>query len=199
MPKIHLGILAVIACGTAVAHANTEADTVCHRNADNTVQCQTAQPSPRQILTQNGHECVKDHATGLVWEQKTNDHSVRHYNNVYAWYVPNAKANGGNAGNDNDGHNIHAHISKLNAMNYCGHNDWRMPNVTELRSLVNFGKTGLTIDPIFAHSLPYYYWTGSPDASHKDYAWVINFYNGDDNYYNKSESHYVRAVRSDNK
>lgn len=158
---------------------------------------QSGTPMSYQRLKQNGHDCIKDSTTGLIWEQKTNDYSIRHKDNTYAWYEPSDKANGGNAGNTNDGLNTHEYIKQLNAMNYCGYSDWRLPNVAELRSIVDFGKEGVVIAPIFTHSLPYFYWTSSPDASHKDYAWAISFHNGDDSYYNKNQSHYVRAVRSD--
>jgi hypothetical protein len=72
-----------------------------------------------------------------------------------------------------------AWVEARNAADYLGHDDWRLPNVKELQSIVDYTRSPDTtasaaIDPIFACSsitneagqLDYpYYWTGTTHAS----------------------------------
>ncbi len=37
-------------------------------------------------------------------------------------------------------------IAAINALNYAGHNDWRMPNTLELESILDYGKCSPTTD-----------------------------------------------------
>jgi len=82
--------------------------------SDGVLQKGKAWPSPRFILDVSGN-CITDKLTGLMW--------VRNLNTV----------NSGNALDWNTG------LSLANTGTWCGYSDWRMPNVNELRSLVNYG------------------------------------------------------------
>ncbi len=64
-------------------------------------------------FTNNGDGTVTDLATGLMWSQGDNGSGVL-WSNALAWIQAN------------------------NAMNFLGHNDWRLPNVKELQSIVNY-------------------------------------------------------------
>jgi len=63
-------------------------------------------------FTDNGDGTVTDAATGLMWS-KTDSGSAMTWQNALAW------------------------VQTRNAANYQGHNDWRLPNVKELHTLVN--------------------------------------------------------------
>ena len=41
-----------------------------------------------------------------------------------------------------------------------------------------------------------HYWSSTTNASNTDNAWNVNFNNGNDNWNNKSNTNYVRCVRS---
>ena len=66
-------------------------------------------------------DCVQDNRTGLVWEGKTTGGGIRDGGYRLSGVVA--------AG---------AYISAVNASNLCGFNDWRLPNLVELQSIVDY-------------------------------------------------------------
>jgi len=72
-------------------------------------------------FTDNGDGTVTDHCTGLMWQKETAP-------GEYTWQE---------------------------ALEYCenlslaGHRNWRLPNVRELESIVDYGRHFPSIDPIF--------------------------------------------------
>lgn len=69
----------------------------------------------------NGDGTVTDINTGLVWEKLGDDGLVHDWDPRVLWA------------------NAFAHVNALNGANFTGHNDWRLPNVRELESLIDFG------------------------------------------------------------
>jgi hypothetical protein len=113
--------------------------------------------------TDNGDGTVTDNRTGLTWEKKT-DANV---NNVYSWQ----------GGLD--------YAAELNAMNngagFAGHNDWRLPNIRELLSIVDYGRSNPSIDPIFGPTSGVLnfvsYWSSTSWAAFQPQynAWSVDF------------------------
>ena len=64
-------------------------------------------------FTNNGDGTITDVATGLTWSQTDNASGIL-WSNALAW------------------------VQAQNTATYLGHNDWRMPNVKELQSIVNY-------------------------------------------------------------
>ncbi|HRM15578.1 MAG TPA: DUF1566 domain-containing protein [Acinetobacter parvus] len=148
------------------------------------------------LISKNSDQCVKDQVTGLIWELKTKDGSLQDVNWRYSWYNADMKKNGGFEGyqdrRDYDKKvtdsscgdtlakcNTKAYIDALNAQNYCGYSDWRMPNVEELSSILDYGQVSPAINPIFTYtSYANDYWTSQPvmgyDKVSKS-AWNISF------------------------
>ena len=108
--------------------------------------------------------CVQDNVTGLIWEAKTDDPDSLHYfEDRYTWFNPDNTENGEQPGfevpsaavaNDGEGDDIcfgfvdgenatfcntNAFIDRVNDSALCGFTDWRLPDLIELRSLVNYG------------------------------------------------------------
>ena len=152
------------------------------------------------LLTQNYDECVKDNVTGLIWEQKTDDSGIRDKDNNYYWYNPDMATNGGYAGLQKNpinglGGNTLAYINALNASNYCGYSNWRLPTIDELNTLVNYSE-GPYLNPVFKFTDNLgNYWSSTPDPKYNYKAFAITSY-GQDYLLEKNMSYSVRAVRS---
>lgn len=91
-----------------------------------------------------------------------------------------------------------------NALAYCeelqlgGFDDWRLPTLKELMTLVNEEHISPSINPsFFAAIRTSAYWTSTTYSGHPAFAWYIRFDNGLE--YNggyKGRRYFVRAVRS---
>ena len=78
--------------------------------------------------------------------------------------------------------------------------DWRLPNLIELTSLVSDQHTDPAVTERLRKTTLFggenYYWTSTSFASSLDNAWFVGFHAGNQSNGNKTESHYVRCVRS---
>ena len=85
-------------------------------------------------------------------------------------------------------------IEHCEALDLGGYDDWRLPNVNELESLIDYGRYDPAMDPIFKNvNSPDYSWS-STTAGYN--AWIVNFYIGTSSHsYRKSSSYRVRCVR----
>ncbi|MBK9654800.1 MAG: DUF1566 domain-containing protein [Rhodanobacteraceae bacterium] len=97
--------------------------------------------------------CTRDNTTGLIWEVKTDDGGLRDKDHRYTWYEPDANRNGGNAGSTGSDScastlpgglcNMQAYRTAVNALagsaRMCGATDWRLPDLTELHTLIHYG------------------------------------------------------------
>ena len=76
--------------------------------------------NPHSYTMLAGGIMVQDNVTGLIWENKTDDSSIHDKDNTYNWY---------------DAQSVF--IATLNSQNFGGHNDWRLPTVKELSTIVD--------------------------------------------------------------
>ncbi len=162
---------------------------------------------------------VKDNVTGLMWEIKDFGDGLADYSNPhdadnkYTWHDSNKDTNGGDVGmpgNDTDTEDI---INALNKAGFGGYNDWRLPTAKELSLIVNtefntqYPVHNPAINTDYFPETKSYYWTSTAYVYHPPSAWVVDFdygswgtsfCNGGVYSHDKSDSHYVRAVRSPN-
>ncbi len=89
------------------------------------------------------------------------------------------------------------------AAEYCdtlplgGHNDWRLPSIHELLTLVDASQNSpSTTEGIFSHITLYDYWSSTASMNFTYYARVVDFGGGFSYYGNKNYSTNVRCVRS---
>ena len=125
----------------------------------------------------NGDGTVTYTCTGLMWEKETADVNVD------------------GQSTDQDYLRWCDALAYCENMSFAGHDDWRLPNVRELQSIVDYGRFNPSIDPVFG-AFSAAYWSSTSAASDPAGAWGIYFDGGVvDNSLGKDSSYYVRAVR----
>jgi hypothetical protein len=85
----------------------------------------------------------------------------------------------------------------LNGMAYAGYTDWRLPNVRELMSIVDYGKASppRISATAFPATLFNDYWTSATNGAATLNKWYVDFSVGVVNNGLKTASIYVRCVR----
>ena len=135
-------------------------------------------PNPR--FTNNGNGTVTDNLTGLMWARNAN--------------IFGAKSSWANA------------LAECNDLTLGGHNDWRLPNVKELQSLIDFafyspalsnaaGTGKWSEGNAFTGVQSAFYWSSTTYAGYMTLAWYVHlgsvFVYGD----YKTSTHSVWPVR----
>lgn len=118
-------------------------------------------------FTDNKDGTVTDNVTGLMWQQDDNGQ--------HNWYAA--------AGVQDNTYNVSG-TDVCGQLSLTGHNDWRLPRLSELTGIVHYGMTGPAIDtayfPNTDNTLGALYWSYDR-ASYLNFTtsgWVVNFYFG---------------------
>jgi hypothetical protein len=125
---------------------------------------------------ENKGKIVIDHATGLMWQKSGSTKCI-----------PYQQAQ--------------EYVKKLNKDQFAGYNDWRLPTIPELISLLERDKqkNDLHINPIFDKK-QIWCWSAdqrvSSDWSSSGSAWYVRFGIGNVDWDDLDDSDYVRVVRS---
>ena len=86
-------------------------------------------------------------------------------------------------------------ITHCEELSLGGHSDWRLPNINELKSIVDRSKDYPAIVNGFENTSSNYYWSSTTNENFKNRAWLVGFGGGYVNYYGKDYNYYVRCVR----
>ena len=125
----------------------------------------------RAALVDNGDGTVSDTGTGLMWQQATAP-------GTYNWEQA---------------------LAYCEDLSLAGHDDWRLPTIKELRSIVDYTRYNPAMDTTaFLEVAASWYWSSTTDDFNtfdSYYALVMDFYDGFDYSDLKGNSYYVRAVR----
>ena len=143
--------------------------------------------------------CVRDNVTGLVWEVKTDDGGIHNKDKKYRWGGKTALVNQ-KARDDGWGEFFDDWDSLVDGSNneeLCGFNNWRVPTLKELTTIVHKGVHSPAIDSnYFPNTKSSGSWSSSPYASSSSYAWVVYFNYGGDDGGTRGYDYAVRLVRS---
>jgi hypothetical protein len=164
---------------TGAGAAKTGQTTSYATGDDGDLQEGIAWPTPR--FSDNGDGTVTDNLTGLIWLQDAKRFGQRTWADALS--DCNSLADDGSALTDGS---------------VAG--DWRLPNVKELQSLIDFGRynPALPTGHPFSNVQSHYYWSSTTFAPNTDHAWFVYMNYGRVNDYNKSSNYYVWPVRGDN-
>lgn len=130
----------------------------------------------------NGNGTVTDTATNLMWQKcsagQPNDPGCSGAAAAYVW----------------DG--------SQGAIGYCegltlgGYNDWRLPNIKELTSIVDLTTYSPSIKlAYFQNTQSSSYWSSTTLSDFTTSAWCVNFFDGITWGSDKANTYYVRCVR----
>lgn len=136
---------------------------------------QKGRARPGERFRDHGDGTVTDCLSGLMWTKNAN--------------LPRGKR---------DWFEAKEFILHLNAKEYCGYKDWRLPEVEELRTLIDYSNE----NPILPDRHPFLhlpsgiYWSSELNAQDPNYVWCVDLSNSRVDYYNKTNhKKYVWAVR----
>ena len=116
---------------------------------------------------------VTDSVTGLMWQDDYRD-------------------NGGNI----------KQAKWQSAIDYCealrldGYDDWRLPNIRELGTIIDYNQGSIAINPVFQKAIADFYISSSTYTRYESYEWGISFLRGECDLNSKDHEHYIRCVRT---
>jgi hypothetical protein len=118
---------------------------------DGDIQAGIAWTNPRFVAGPTT-DCITDTLTGLVWVRAPISGS-------YTWYQA---------------------LTYANNLNLCGYTDWRLPNIIELRSLVNsaVADTAIFLNAQGFSVNGYPYWSSTTQVAYPANAWYLNLGDG---------------------
>ena len=134
---------------------------------------------------------VRDNLTGLIWLTKAN-----YIQSDYPGFDADVTSG--------DGRVTWQHaldfVAGMNAGTYAnqGYTDWRLPNVQELQSVIDYGKSNpaLPAGHTFLNvNVSSFYWSSTTDAGYTSYAWVVGLGDGFVGGDGKGNPYYVWPVR----
>ncbi len=145
-----------------------------------------AWPNPR--FTDNTNGTVKDNLTRLIWLKNANAFGYRTWEQALS-----------------DANTLASGSAGLTDGSEAG--DWRLPNVKELQSLIDFAYTGPALSSASGTSQwsagnPFsgvqsgIYWSSTTDSGNTTDAWYVNLANGDVANDGKTGATYVWPVRA---
>ncbi len=89
-----------------------------------------------------------------------------------------------------------AAVSYCENLDWGGHLDWYLPNVKELRSIVDDRRVSPAIDTVFRETPADNFWSSSSYAAEPSYAWRVTFASGRMGSVGKGNGSNVRCARS---
>jgi hypothetical protein len=123
-------------------------------------------------------ECVRDNATGLIWEGKTDDGGKRDKDNTYTNFDASghrqAQGDGYRPATVNEIYNSDSaivYVDTVNSNSICGYTNWMLPSQSVLASLYSASNT-TALAQYFPNTIFTWYWTSSESILANDVSWA---------------------------
>lgn len=154
----------------------------------NAVQtCQTESDinstTPDSQFVDNGDGTITDKSTQLMWQK-----CQLGYSGIDCATGSTVEYNWGNA------------LTEAQNNTFATFTDWRIPNIKELKSIVELRCFSPAINTNF-FQLPdgfnVEFWSSTPKVFNTDRTWYVNFFDGDSDYSSRTNTRRVRLVRSE--
>ncbi len=139
-------------------------------------------PWPEPRFTDNMNETLTDNLTGLIWakEARNSGSLICPSDELKNWK------------------DVLDHVACLNEKKYLGYNNWRMPDVNELASLINTDCEDSSVwlaSQGFKNIVMEFYWTSSSYEDRPGNSWVVNLEYGHVVAGRKEKEYYIFPVR----
>lgn len=153
---------------------------------ESNVRCVRGEPTPHPArftrdTSISGYPTVTDNFTGLEWQGCTNGLNGDNCESGAAMWSTWSVA-----------------LSGCEGLTWGGHDDWRLPNRTELDSLVDDREYFPSIDVTVFPATPYqHFWSSSPLSASGAATWVTSFSDGSGSVVSPDIEELCRCVRSE--
>jgi len=171
------GKLGAYTTSYALPDTGQAGDYVARFGEDSDYQVSGTQPSYAIYSPVGVSSVTVDNLTGLMWVTNPVDAAI---SASYTW--ENA-------------------ITACESLSYAGYEDWRLPNITELISIVDYGAAAAPRinGAYFMNTQAVYYWSSTTNGAYTPNAWNISFNDGNmgggGGEGDKAALNYIRCVR----
>lgn len=145
-------------------------------------------------------QCVKDKTSNLVWEVKT-ESGLQDKNNRYNWLnsVPFSEHNPAglkSTCSDLTECNIKTYVAAISAQKVCGYDNWRLPDIDELYTIVSPMKTNSIDMNYFPHTQGRVYISSSEAFDNDMLVQGVDFDTSYGDVFYKDAPYHVRLVHT---
>jgi len=176
--SIHAGTIQLPQSGQTKCYDVAGAEITCTGTGqDGEKRVGVASPDPR--FTDNGNGTVTDNLTGLIWLKNADCFGKQSLQNALS-----------------SANNLASGQCDLSDGSVAG--NWRLPNISELQSLVDYQNSDPAIPAThpFSTVQNYYYWSSDTDVNSIKFAWFVKMSDGSSFTYGKWNIFHVWPVRN---
>ncbi len=142
-------------------------------SSNHSLTCVHGDPIPHEWIRQADNDIVIDLGTDLMWQDSSDTNS-----NDLNWFES---------------------IHYCEDLVFAGYDDWRLPNINELVSMVEYNHVNPAMNPLFEAAVSREYWSSTSDVRMQyERAWTVDFSDGKTPRIRKEATGpYTRCVRDD--